>query len=161
MKKIIQFGVSASLCSLLGMTIIPVLDVKASDTTTVSSSSEESFNKLYSRLTPEKKTEFNQLVNAGSFSHGEQLEILKSKVANDNSDLQRGIKLTVVKKIALYVAKITGRSIASKPLKAFVNYLTDFEGKSETGIRNGLVKYLNFNSTAAYWTARTIVFIYL
>lgn len=40
-------------------------------------------------------------------------------------------------------------------------YLTNFEGYIETGLRNALVKYLHFNDTVAYWTAHTIVFIYL
>lgn len=164
MKSLIKFAVSVSLCSLLGTTIFPVLNVRAAEkSTTVSNtnSSDEDFNSMYSQLTIEKKQEFNQLVADGNFSQSEQLEILKSKISNDKSDRLRGIKLTIVKKIALYVAKYTGRSIASKPLKPFVNYLTNFEGKSETGIRNGLIKYLHFNKTAAYWTARTIVFIYL
>ncbi|WP_057828176.1 hypothetical protein [Liquorilactobacillus cacaonum] len=164
MKNLIKLAVSASLCGLLGTAISPVLSVKADENSAIvtnTSSSDEDFNSMYSKLTAEKKQEFNQLVADGNFSKSEQLEILQSKISNDNSDRLRGIKLTVVKKIALYVAKYTGRSIASKPLKSFVNYLTNFEGKSETGIRNGLIKYLHFSKTAAYWTARTIVFIYL
>lgn len=52
-----------------------------------------------SQLTAEKKQEFNQLVADGNFSKSEQLEILKSKISNDNSDRLLGIKLTVVKKL--------------------------------------------------------------
>ena len=168
MKSTIKkLGISIAAASSIGtaMTTTVVNTFAATDNYSVSNSNKKqndsSYEALYGSLTKDQQDEFDQIVNGAGLSKKQQNTLLQDKSTEQHNNLMRGVKLDVVKQIAKYVAKITGKSLASKPLKAFINFLTDYEGKAEDGIRYALIHYLHFNSTAAYWTARTIVFIYL
>ena len=167
MKSTIKkLGISIAAASFIGTTMATTaVNTFAATDNSVSNSNknqnDSSYEALYGSLTKDQQDEFDQIVNGAGLSKKQQNTLLQDKSTEQHNNLMRGVKLDVVKQIAKYVAKITGKSLASKPLKAFINFLTDYEGKAEDGIRYALIHYLHFNSTAAYWTARTIVFIYL
>lgn len=161
--KQIKLLSSILIASVLATTITPLTvfaeTTNTSPTTTNTNDDQE--DRLYNLLATSQQEEFNEIVKGAGLTKDQQVVLLTEKVSEQRSSMQRGIKLDAVKEIAKYVAKITGKSLLSKPLKSFVNFITDYEGKAQTGIERGLIKYLHFNKTVAYWTARTVVFIYL
>ena len=167
MKSTIKkLGISLGAASFIGTTMATtVVNTFAATDNSVSNSNENqndsSYGALYGSLTKDQQDEFDQIVNGAGLNEEQQNTLLQDKITEQNNNLTRGLKLETIKKIAKYVAKITGNSLKTKPLKAFVNFLTDYEGKAEDGIRYALIHYLHLNSTVAYWTARTVVFIYL
>ena len=81
----------------------------------------------------DQQDEFDQIVNGAGLNEEQQNTLLQDKITEQNNNLTRVLKLETIKKIAKYVAKITGNSLKAKPLKVFVNFLTDYEGKAEDG----------------------------
>ena len=84
-------------------------------------------------LTKDQQDEFYQIVNGAGLNEEQQNTLLQDKITEQNNNLTRGLKLETIKKIAKYVAKITGNSLKAKSLKAFINFLTNYEGKAEDG----------------------------
>ncbi|WP_419154233.1 hypothetical protein [Weissella viridescens] len=165
-NKFIHAGVSLTALGIMVTAFAPVVTIHADTNSAVVEKDDttEQIDKLFKQLEPQDQKEFKAIVRGSNMSNTEQVSVLRDKLATYQDGSQpttAGIKIGTVKAIAKYVAKYTGRSIASKPLKAFINYLTNYEGKAQSGIQNGLVKYLHMNKNVAYWLARTIVFIYL
>lgn len=123
------------------------------------SDNDKEFNSLYSRLSLEKKTEFQDLVNSGLFSNDEQHQILQDKIIQDNQISLRW-KVSVIKSAAKYALKLVGSKLGEKSLADFIDYLTGFEGNIQKGIEKGLIKYAHVNKDVAYWAAKTVVFIF-
>lgn len=172
-KSFEKLGIAIAAVSFFGPIVTPTVTTVLADTVDVKNTKQQdlelsisvqknnSYKDLYDSLSEDEQAEFHQIVAGAGLNDEQQISLLQDKVDAQRNSMLRGVKLDAVKAIAKYVAKVTGKSLASKPLKAFVNFLTNYEGKAEDGIRYALIHYLHFNSTAAYWTARTIVFLYL
>ncbi|ETW67312.1 hypothetical protein N577_013645 [Lacticaseibacillus rhamnosus 2166] len=87
-------------------------------------------------------------------------QFLQSKAGiADDPAVQARWKVAVIKAVFKAAAKVLGAKMGEKTLSDWVNYLTNFEGDMQDGIQSFLVTQMGWNSTAAYWTARTIVFL--
>lgn len=133
-------------------------EISWTDTTIQPSS--KGFTELYNELSPEDRNNFNILASHYGWSESEKAQILQSKegIADDPA-VQARWKISVIKAVFKAAAKVLGAKMGEKTLSDWVNYLTNFEGGMEDGIQSFLVNRMGWNSTAAYWTARTIVFL--
>jgi len=122
--------------------------------------SSKSFSQLYAELSPEDKANFDTLASHYGWADSEKTQFLQSKAGiADDPAVQARWKVAVIKAVFKAAAKVLGAKMGEKTLSDWVNYLTNFEGDMQDGIQSFLVTQMGWNSTAAYWTARTIVFL--
>lgn len=166
MKKVIKLVTITAASTILGSAVVPSV-VSFADTTNNNSvivktnDGTKSFDELYSELSSEKKQEFQDIVNTQGLNYSQQYQLLQDRNAQTTpSRFPSKWKVSVLKKAVEYGAKILGAKMGEKTATDFVNYLTDFEGNIQTGLENGMVKYLHVNRTAAKWAAKTVVFVF-
>ncbi|CAK1250505.1 hypothetical protein [Fructobacillus fructosus] len=134
----------------------PILSASADSNITQSAqtvpSHSQQFNDLYQQLDESDKEEFNQIINSLNLSEEEQIDLLQQRIENDVPSFRW--KTAIIKA----AARILAAKLGEKSVADWTDFLFDWEDNFEGGIRYALIHYGNFNSTAAYWTARSIVF---
>lgn len=119
----------------------------------------------YGQLSPEKVRELQELGREFNMTTQDLNDVKALYLKNAYSISTRGKVGAVVKvvKVAGSVmkkaAKIFGVKLSEKGLASFADYLTEWEGKLEDGIESFLVSQWGWSSTAAHWTAKTIMFV--
>lgn len=114
-------------------------------------------NPVYRTLTDAQKQDFADISQGLNLSYTDQADLLNQYAANRPSTgrFQLQWKTTLIKAAAkLLAAKLGEKSIAD-----FTDFLFGWEGSLQNGIQYYLIHYAHWNSTAAYWTAKSIVFI--
>lgn len=161
MKKSIKLVTAAATAMMLGGVIAPATISLADsiDNNGISVSKNKAFDELYSELTPEKKSEFQKLIDSEKLTNEQQYQILQDTYTVNHQASPRW-KVAVLKQAIKYAAKLVGTKLSEKGLADFVNYLTGFEDNIQSGLENGLVKYCHVNRTVAKWAAKTVVFIF-
>lgn len=116
-------------------------------------------------LSPEKEKELKELVKEFNLSPQDEQEIRELYRENSNTVTTRA-KIGVIKKIIkvakpvfVKAAKLFGVKISEKSIADFSDFLFGWQDDLENGIKTFLVKNLGWNSTAAEWTAKTIMFV--
>lgn len=167
MKKISKkIALSSASAVFLLSTISPAV-IAFADSTTLSEKTnndldnkiqEKEFNSLYDALSPNKKEEFNSLIQFSELTLQEKIEILNYKFQSDSQPTARW-KVALVRKALQYGGKLIGAKLGEKTISDMINYITNYQGKVETAISNAFVKYVHLNRGVANWVAKTVVFI--
>ncbi|WP_159591064.1 hypothetical protein [Streptococcus halichoeri] len=152
LNKIVVLGFASVT---FGSSISPITNVLASETSTISATNINEFNKYYNDLSDNKKIEFKNLVKNANLSPEEQLQILKDKYNADRTPTPRW-KSAVIKKVARWLAIKAG----TKSVSDITNYLFEWQDNLEQGAENWLVEQ-GWNRAAAHWTVKTASFIFL
>ena len=114
-------------------------------------------NPTYQRLSSLKKQQFSEILQGMKLTTTQQLALLE-QYAQEHPQPPYGEakwKTSVIKKIA----KLIAAKVGAKSVSSIMDFLTGWEGQLQDGIQYYLEKYCHFNSTVAYWTAKTIVFL--
>jgi hypothetical protein len=166
MKIKMKIATLALAGSIMGTALVPSFSAfadsnESSQEFNIPQNNEES-NSLFKEngLTDSQQKDFNEIKQSGQFSEQQLNSVLKDKMNQSNPMFAQKWKIALIKSAIKYGAKLIGKKLEGKTLTDAVNYLTGFEDNIQDGIQNTLVKYLHVNSNVAYWTAKTVVFVF-
>jgi len=114
---------------------------------------------LYKKLTNSQKQEFNELVQGENLSYQEQVILLKEHEKYNPSSSQTHIHPMWKTAILKEIIKITAGVLGEKTAADLSDFLFGWEGSLQSGIEHYLVKKCGWNKTAAYWYAKSVIFI--